>query len=132
MTSPDRLKLKASLIIVATFVLGTMTGAALGGIYLQASARTPDGHAPAPAPLLEGLRRDLNLTDQQAAEIRAAIEDTRRTMREVRLGQCPGLSDARQRLIERVRPLLTPTQQLRFDAIIGQRQMRGEFPQRDR
>jgi hypothetical protein len=129
-TKPDRLKLKASLVILATFALGTVTGAALNGIYLQASPKAREWRARSQTPMLDTLRRDLNLTDDQAAAVRTATEDTRRELRDVRFEQCPGLADARQRLIGRVRPLLTPKQQQRFDAIVSQRQMRSDVPVR--
>lgn len=124
MTKPERLKWKASLIIGMTFAVGATTGAALNGIYLQANTKARDGRAP----VLENLRRELNLTDEQAAAIRGAMEDTRRELSAVRFDQCPGFPDARRRLIERVRPLLAPGQQQRFTALIEGRQMRGEFP----
>jgi hypothetical protein len=130
MTTPDRIKLKATLIIVATFALGAITGAAVNGIYLQANTRTGDWGGRQPAPMLDNLRRELGLSDEQAAAIRAVTEDTRRELREVRFDQCPGLLDVRHRLIDRVRPLLTPTQQARFDTFIGQRQMRRDVPSR--
>jgi hypothetical protein len=127
---PDRLKLKASLVILATFALGTVTGAALNGIYLQASTKARESRGRSATPVLDTLRRDLNLTDEQAVAVRTATEDARRELRGVQFEQCPGLVDARQRLIGRVRPLLTPKQQQRFDAIVSQRQMRGDFPAR--
>lgn len=130
MTKPDRIKWKATLVIVATFVLGALTGAAVNGLYLQANTRARDWQGRSPTPMLDSLRGEVGLTDEQASVIRAAIEDTRRELREVRLDQCPGLSDVRQRLVGRVRPLLTPTQQVRFDAFINQRQMHRDVPSR--
>jgi hypothetical protein len=53
---------------------------------------------------------------------------SRRELRNVRFEQCPGLADARQRVIGRVRPLLRLTQQQRLDAIVSQRQMRSDSP----
>ena len=126
MTNLERLKWKAALIIALTFAVGAMTGAALNGIYLEASSKAREGRSA--TPVLDTLRRDLNLTDAQAVAIRAAIEDTRRELRVVRFDQCPGFTEARRRLIERVRPLLTPEQQQRFSAIVDGRQLRGQFP----
>ena len=125
MTKPERLKWKASLIIGMTFAIGAVTGAALNGIYLQASSQSREGRVP--TPVLDRLRRELNLTDEQAVAIRGAIEDTRREVRTVRFDQCPGFADARRRLIDRVRPLLTPTQQQRFSTVVEGRPMRGEL-----
>jgi uncharacterized membrane protein len=124
----NHLKWKALLVILATFALGAVTGAALNGIYLQASHTAPELRGPSPTPILASLQRDLHLTNEQAAAIRAVIEETRRELREVRFEQCPGLVNARQHLIGRVRPLLTPAQQQRFDVIISQRQLKGDLP----
>jgi hypothetical protein len=126
MIKPERLKWKASLIIGMTFAIGAITGAALNGIYLHADSWTRNGRAP--APVLDALRRDLHLSDEQAVAVRGAVEDTRRELRAVRFDQCPGFADARRRLIERVRPLLTREQQQRFSAVVEEGQMRRELP----
>lgn len=127
MTNPERLKWKASLIIGITFGVGALAGAAVNGIYLQAGSTALDQR---PVPVLDNLRRELKLTDAQTVAIRGAIEDTRRELRAVRFDQCPGFADARERLIDRVRPLLTAAQQQRFSAVVDRQQMRGEFPPR--
>jgi hypothetical protein len=123
----NHFKGKALLVILATFALGIVTGAALNGIYLQASPAARELRGRSPMPVLESLQRDLHLTNEQAAAIRDAMAETRRELREVRFEQCPGLADARQHLIGRVRPLLTPTQQQLFDTIT-QRKLRSDFP----
>jgi Spy/CpxP family protein refolding chaperone len=127
MTTPDHLKLKALLVILATFALGTVAGATISGLFLQAGTRAYESRGRPDPPVLDNLRGDLKLTDAQATAIRAVTEDMRRELRETRLDRCPGFADARQRLVGRVRALLTPQQQERFDAIVSQRQMRGNF-----
>ena len=120
------LKWKASLILALTFLAGGVTGAALNGLYVQASNQAGSGRPP--APLVENLRHELQLTDEQVSAIREAIADTRRGFRGVRFDQCPGFAEARQQLIARVRPLLTPSQQERFSAVIERGPMRGDSP----
>ena len=123
----DQLKLKALLVILATFALGTVAGAAISGVFLQAGTKAYEARGRSDVPVLDRLRRELSLTDAQATAIRAATGEMRRELQEARLDRCPGLADARQRLVGRVRALLTPDQQERFDAIVSQRQLRGNF-----
>jgi hypothetical protein len=123
MTNPEHLKLKASFMIALTFAVGAITGAALNGMYLQASGGVRAGRGG--APMVENLRRELNLTDDQTVAVRGAIAETRSELRELLAEQCPGIPEAQRRLLERVRPLLTPQQQQRLTTIVGGRQMRG-------
>lgn len=131
MTALERLKWKASLIIVATFALGALTGAALDRIYLQAGRNDRDAVGRRSSPILEDLRHDLQLSDDQIVAIRNAMAQTRQELRSAQLEQCPGMADARQRLMSRIRPLLTPAQRQRFDAVMGRREMQRDGFGRD-
>jgi Spy/CpxP family protein refolding chaperone len=62
------------------------------------------------------MRRDLSLTDQQAAEIRAILDQTRNEYRALREKYRPQYDAARQSARARIRALLTPEQQQKFDA----------------
>ena len=120
-------RLKVWLVLLGVFVLGGVTGAALDGAYrLQASSERQEkhGHGRDKAAYFEDLRRDLNLNDQQAAQVRAILEETRNEFRQLRAEARPRYDALKQKARERIRAVLTPEQQQRFDAKVAERDAR--------
>lgn len=128
MTPRATTRLKIWLAVVGVFVLGGVAGAALDSVYrLRASADErqhvrggPRGKEKA----FEDMKRDLNLNDQQAAEIRAILDQTRNEYRSLRTEVRPRYDALRQTARTRIRALLTPEQQQRFDAKVAERDAR--------
>jgi Spy/CpxP family protein refolding chaperone len=72
------------------------------------------------------MRRDLNLTGQQATEIRAILDQTRNDYRALRSEVRPRYDAVRQNARTRIRALLSPEQQKLFDAKAAERDARRD------
>jgi Spy/CpxP family protein refolding chaperone len=121
-------RLKLWLAVVAVFVLGGVTGALLDSAYrLRAgAARNETRGRHDHEEVFERMRRDLQLTDQQAADVRRILEQTRGDYRALRAEARPRFDSIRQSARTRIRALLTPEQQQRFDAKVAELDARRE------
>ena len=121
MTTKGKLLLKVWVLILGVFVLGSLTGAALNGIYrspAKADSRTlsiRDGEA-----YYQLLDRELKLDKDQAASIKEILDETRNQYRGVCAEVRPRYDQLRERARQRMRALLAPEQQQRFDTLVTQ------------
>jgi Spy/CpxP family protein refolding chaperone len=136
MTPRGMTRLKIWLVVVGVFILGCVTGASLDSLYrLKASnAERQEKHGRRDKEnVLEKMKSDLNLTEQQATEIRAIIEQSREEYRALRNEVRPRYDAVRAGARARIRALLNPEQQQRFDAKTAERDARrGEGKRRER
>ena len=119
MTLTGHTRLKVWLVLLVVFVLGSVTGAALTGLYRSRASgdlreRTMHEH-------FEKMRQELNLTDQQTSQVRAILDETRNEYRALRSELKPRFEEPRQKARARIRALLTPEQQQKFDAMVTQK-----------
>lgn len=114
MTLRGNTRLKIWLAILGVFLLGCVTGASLDSAYrLRASGEVRDKRNP--EEMFENMRRELDLNERQAAEIRQILDQTRNEYRALRTEVRPRYDALRQNSRTRIRALLTPEQQQRFD-----------------
>src|SRR6266566_2837950 len=115
MTLQGRTKLKMWLVLVAVFVLGSVTGAALTGLYRSRAAGgdRSETREKAMHERFEKMRTELKLTDEQTKAVQAVIDETRNEYRALR-------TELRQKARARIRALLTPEQQQKFDGMLAQ------------
>jgi Spy/CpxP family protein refolding chaperone len=127
MTLQGHTRLKVWLVLIVVFVLGSITGAALSGLYRsRASGRSETS----PHERFEKMRRDLNLTDEQTKSVSAILDDTRNEYRALRAELRPRFEEPRQKARTKIRALLTPEQQQKFDAIVAQQDAQREGEQK--
>lgn len=136
MTPRGATRLKIWLVLVGVFALGCLTGGLLDSAYrLQAGAdgrhARGGGRGDRDEKRFEHMRRDLNLTEQQATEIRAILEETRGGFRALRDEVRPRYDALRQNSRARIRALLTPEQQQRFDARTAELDARRDRDDKD-
>ncbi|HEY0407582.1 MAG TPA: hypothetical protein VGC89_17740 [Pyrinomonadaceae bacterium] len=134
MTTRSKTRLKIWLILVGVFVLGCMTGASLDSAYrLRAgdNGRQEGRGGRGKEDGFEKMKRDLDLNDQQSTEIRAILDQTRNDYRALRTEVRPRYDTIRQNARTRIRALLTPEQQQRFDAKVAERDARRGDDERD-
>ncbi|HEX8068558.1 MAG TPA: hypothetical protein VF546_01315 [Pyrinomonadaceae bacterium] len=131
MTINGRTRIKIWLVLALVFALGCATGAALDVLYRTRAASGRERRERDPQARFEALRRDLNLTDEQATQIRAILDETRNQYRTLREELRPRFEAPRQQARARIRALLTPEQQQRFDAVVAQQDSRREGERRD-
>ena len=118
--------LKVWLVLVVVFVLGSFTGGAVTGFY-HAMSRSDRN---APHDRFEKMRRDLNLTEDQTKSVSTILDETRNDYRSLRAELRPRFEEPRQKARTRIRALLTPEQQQKFDAMVAQQDAQREGDQK--
>jgi Spy/CpxP family protein refolding chaperone len=127
MTAQGRVKLQVWLLIVVVFVLGSVTGASLDRLYVakrdsfKPGSPGREGRPRGPGRMIEKMKSDLNLNDEQVARIRTVFEESRKEFPPNRFDECPGVKEARLRTRTRVREVLTPEQQKLYDEMNAKR-----------
>lgn len=113
-------KLKVFILLLGVFSLGSIAGGTLDHILgspARAGARAPsirDGE-----PYLVVLDSQLHLTTEQASEMRSILNETRDEYKALCGAVRPRYNDVRDRARARLRALLSPDQQVRFDSIVN-------------
>jgi hypothetical protein len=121
MNSESKTSLRVWGVILAIFVLGSITGAAIDGLYRsRSSAETRplsirDGDA-----YFESLKRELSLGSVQASAIHQVLAETSQEYKGVCSEVRPRYDAVRDRARSRVRALLSGDQQQRFDQMVTQ------------
>jgi Spy/CpxP family protein refolding chaperone len=130
MTSQGKVKLQVWSLIVIVFVLGGVTGGSLDRLYTtkrditpssSTNHNSPPGRPRGPGRMLERMKNDLNLNEEQVVRIRAIFDESRKEFPPSRFAECPGYKESRERTRARVREALTPEQQKRYDEFNAQR-----------
>jgi Spy/CpxP family protein refolding chaperone len=131
MTLTTSTRLKMWSLLLGVFVLGAVTGSALTGLY-RSRASGPEARERAMHERFENMRRELNLTDEQTTAVRAIIDETRNEYRALRAELRPRFEEPRQKARTRIRALLTPDQQKKFDAMVAQQDAQHDEEQKSR
>ena len=122
-------RLKILLVLLVVFILGGVTGASLDSLYRlrgRNDGRQDGGRRGGRNDMFDRMRRDLNLSEQQATEIRAILDQTRNDYRALRAEVRPRYDAVRQQARTKIRALLTPEQQKLFDAKNAERDARHD------
>lgn len=132
MTVAGRTRLKIWLVLIAVFVLGCVTGVALTGLYRSRASSGPESRERAMNERFEKMRTELSLTDQQTAAVRTILDETRNEYRALRTELRPRFEEPRMKARSRIRALLTPQQQQKFDAMVAQRDAQHDEEQKSK
>ncbi len=133
MSLEGKARLKVWAVLIAIFLLGGVTGAALDGVYRsRAAGGRSEAHRRDPEEQFATMRRELSLSDEQASAIRAILEESRSEFRTLRAEVKPRYDEVRQRARTRMRALLNPEQQQRFDAKLAALDAQREERERSR
>jgi Spy/CpxP family protein refolding chaperone len=128
-----RTTLKIWLVLLVVFLLGSVTGAALTGLYRsRAGGGGPDARERAMHERFEKMRTELSLTDQQTTSIRSILDETRNEYRAVRTELRPRFEEPRMKARAKIRALLTPEQQQKFDTLVAQQDAQRDEDQKTR
>lgn len=116
---------------LAVFVLGCVTGAALDSAYRlhAASPRRPPQQQQR-EDFFESLQKNLDLDAHQTEQIRGVIDETREGYRQLRIEVRPRYDALRRDGRTRIRALLTPEQQQKFDRMTAERDSRRQSEER--
>jgi len=118
-------------VLIAVFVLVVATGAALTGLY-RSRASGPEARESAMHERFEKMRRELNLTDEQTTAVRTILDETRNEYRALKTELRPRFEEPRQKARARIRALLNPEQQKKFDAMVAQQDAQHDEDQKPR
>ena len=134
MTGKGNAKFKIWLVLAVVFVLGTVTGAALGGLYhSRAGGRGRDDGGDGRDPRnFDKMRGELGLTDEQSTRVRAILEETRNEYRTLRTELRPRFEEPRLRARAKIREVLSEEQRRKFDAHAAERDAKRGEHERDR
>ena len=107
-------------IITLSTALGLV---AAGLVYLQ--AKEPGEHGPHPGPAahhmmgnpFDHLTKDLNLTDEQKTKVQPIIDQTKPQIAAIHKEAMEKMQALLENAGNQIRPLLTPQQQQKFDAM---------------
>lgn len=121
MTLTGRTTLKIWMVLIAVFLLGSVTGAAVTGLYRSRASAGRNGRDRGKhEQRFEKMRQELSLTDQQAADLRTILDQTRNEYRALREELRPRFEEPRMRARTKIRALLNAEQQTKFDALVAQ------------
>jgi Spy/CpxP family protein refolding chaperone len=120
MTLTGRTKLKIWLVLIAVFILGSVTGAALTGLYRSRAGNDRPDRERVMRERFEKMRSELKLTEDQTTKVRAILDETRNEYRALRRALRPRFEEPRLKARGKIRALLTPEQQTKFDAMTAE------------
>jgi Spy/CpxP family protein refolding chaperone len=132
MNFTGRTKLKIWLVLIAVFVLGSVTGAALTGLYRSRASGNRHDRERSMTERFEKMRQELNLTEQQATTIRGILDETRNEYRALRQELRPRFEEPRLKARGKIRALLKAEQQQKFDAMVAKQDAEHNEEQKSR
>ncbi|MFN0107962.1 MAG: hypothetical protein ACKVZH_03840 [Blastocatellia bacterium] len=110
------------MLMLVVFLLGGVTGASLDRFWLlKTQPYQRSGRERGPDKMIERLKEDLKLTDEQAATVRIIFADMRKEFSPSRFNECPGVKESRDKSRARVRAILNLEQQKKYDEINAKR-----------
>jgi Spy/CpxP family protein refolding chaperone len=122
MNIAGRAKTQAWMLLLVVFLLGGITGGAVDRFLFlkqQAPTSTPRGERRR-GQMHEFLKRELNLTDEQATSVKTIFENMRKEFPS-RFNECPGMKESRDKMRAHIRAILTPEQQTKYDELNARR-----------
>jgi hypothetical protein len=105
---------------VLLLAVGAAAGVAADRLLLHEGARGPRRGPPSPEEILQRMRHELDLSDDQASAIVGILETRRRELATLFARVDPEAEVIREQANGRIRALLEPSQRTRFDARVAE------------
>lgn len=118
MTIQGKNLIKIWCVLVGIFALGGVAGGALNSMYMARSAGENVPSLRSGDAYFETLKRELELDSYQASQMRTIIDEARVQYKSVCADVRPRYDGLRETARARMRVLLSPDQQKRFDLIV--------------
>jgi len=115
MASLSKVKAQVWLLILVVFVLGGVAGASVDRLLLLKGQGSGGPGRGGRGRMIEQMKTDLNLTDEQTVAVKAIFEDMQKEFSPRRFDECPGIKESREKSRARVRAVLTAEQQKKYD-----------------
>lgn len=126
MTKPTRM---ATLYLAVIFVAGGLFGFVAHGLYSQKATRA-DTRPPNPKEFRDRyaskLQRELSLSPDQTAQVSAILDETGARFRDIRERMSPEFDAIRQQQRQKIRALLSPEQQGKYQKMLEEWQQRHQ------
>ena len=121
-------RVKGALLLLLAFLLGTATGALGLGVYQTRTGwwRAPRESARYQQFLLRRLTRELDLTSDQRQQVETILRDAGQEFSRLREEFGPRVREIRARSRDRIRAILDPGQQARFEKVAEEWERRAE------
>ncbi|MBK9313439.1 MAG: hypothetical protein IPM55_04200 [Acidobacteria bacterium] len=119
MKTQGKVKFQVWLMIFLVFILGGVTGASIDHLYNTKYGSSRSGPPPGSRrqAMIENMRRDLNLSEDQVKQVRQVFEETRKESQRRSAVECPVFNEMREKTRQNIRAVLNPEQQQKYDAI---------------
>ncbi len=119
MKTQGKVKIQVWLMILLVFILGGVTGASMDYLYNAKYGSSRSGPPPGSRrqAMIENMRRDLNLSEDQVKQVRLVFEETRKESQRRSAVECPVFNEMREKTRQNIRAVLNPEQQQKYDAI---------------
>jgi len=123
MNTVGKIKTQAWMFMLVVFLLGGVTGASLDRFWFLKNQHGAPGRPGerGPGRMVERLKNDLNLTEEQTTAVKNIFADMRKEFPPSRIDECPGLKESREKSRSRIRAILTPEQQKKYDELNARR-----------
>jgi Spy/CpxP family protein refolding chaperone len=123
-----RPRVKGALLLLLAFLLGTAAGGLGFGLYqVRGGWRHPPRDSErARQFVLKRLTRELDLRPEQQQQVEAILRETGRELARLREEVGPRVRDIRGRSREKIRAILNPEQQAKFEALAKEWERREE------
>lgn len=125
MTSLGKVKIQVWFLILVVFLLGSVTGASVDRLLLMKGQAGPHAgrseRRGGPGRMVEQMKSDLNLTEEQTTSVRKIFEESRKEFPPWKFNECPGVKESREKSRAQIRAILTPEQQKKYDDFNAQR-----------
>lgn len=119
----DQSKKRAGLYLAAVFIAGSAFGFSISQVYSQPTAEAGVNTAAAyRRDLLQTLDDQLELSDEQLAEVIAIFDEINDRFRDVRDAMEPEFEAIRSERADRVMGVLSPDQKARYQLMLDERQ----------
>ena len=111
--------IKVWAVLLVVFALGGVTGAAIGGLFASRAAIDETGHSIRDtSSYFDTLKHEIDLTPEQAEQMQTILAEMRDEYKSVCAEVRPRYHAMRESARLRMRRLLSPAQQERFDSIV--------------
>lgn len=126
MTSVGKVKIQVWFLILVVFLLGSVTGASIDRLFLMKGQSVPPhqgrgGERRGPGRMVEQMKTDLNLTEEQTTSVRKIFDESRKEFPPWKFNECPGVKESREKTRANIRAILTSEQQKKYDDFNAQR-----------
>lgn len=117
----SRTAIQGMVLMLVVFILGAFSGVAMDRVWLNRHSTDRDGRRDRrrhdPDRLFERLRGQLDLTDDQARVVRAAMKEAHEEMQRVRADSMPRIRAALDRSRAKITAVLSAKQAQRFEEV---------------